>query len=183
MQPHPWCALIASAASGDAAALGLLYDQSSALVYSVAMRILQNGQDAEEVALDVFTQVWRGSAAYDAHRGSPSSWLVMLTRSRAIDRLRTRRARFSEEAVTEIDGLPPGPRADDSEAVDRHTVSAALSKLSPEHRDLLELAFYSGFSHAELAERLNLPLGTVKTRIRLAIVKMRDLLRGTGTYK
>ena len=81
----------------------------------------------------------------------------MLTRSRAIDRLRTRRARFSEEAVTEIDELPPGSRADDSEAVDRYTVSAALSKLSPEHRDLLELAFYSGFSHAELAERLNLP--------------------------
>ena len=169
-------------ARGDHDALGELYDRHGRLVYSLALRIVRDQSDAEDIAQEVFSQAWRLAGRYDAARGSVLGWLLTLTRSRAIDRLRARRTR-------------PEPASDDSkldEIADRLVpmdeqlawagqaaqIRAALDGLSPLQRVAIDLAFYEGLTHAEIAERLELPLGTVKTRIRQGLLTLRDRLAG-----
>jgi RNA polymerase sigma-70 factor (ECF subfamily) len=167
-------------ASGDSEAVAALYDQTSSLVYGLALRILGDVSDAEEITLDVYTQVWRSAAKFDSERGSALAWLVMLTRSRSIDRLRSRSDRDVREMPI-ADNRPPRDVADLPDEASfirqqRVMVEAALAGLAPEQRELIELAFFSGLTHSELAMRTGLPLGTVKTRIRLGIIKLRELL-------
>jgi RNA polymerase sigma-70 factor (ECF subfamily) len=176
-------AVLARMARGEGDAVAELYDRHARPIYSLAMRILGDTTDAEDVVQEVFSQAWRQASRYSASRGAVGAWLLTLTRSRAIDRLRARRARpsgVSDDRITEQ--LPDaGPPADSqvlsSEQVAR--VRAALDELPLLQRAAIELAFFEGLTHAEIADRLEQPLGTVKTRIRLAMLKLRDVLAGT----
>jgi RNA polymerase sigma-70 factor, ECF subfamily len=169
-------------ARGDQDALAEIYDRHGRLVYSLAFRILRDQSDAEDVVQDVFSQAWRQASRYDASRGSVLGWLLTLTRSRAIDRLRGRRSRpepsTDESALNSIpDPAAPADVLAASAAQATH-LRAALDGLTVLQRVAIELAFYEGLTHSEIAERLELPLGTVKTRIRQGLLKLRDRLAG-----
>ena len=167
-------------AKGDQSALGELYDATSPLVYGLALRMLAKTEDAEEVTSDVYMKAWRHAANYSRERGSVPAWLVMMTRSLAIDRIRQRRSH--RDGVPTLDRVaePASPGlSPEQQAVtiqDRFRIQRALAALPAEQRELLEMAFFSGRSHAELAEETGLPLGTVKTRIRLGLQRLRTAL-------
>jgi RNA polymerase sigma-70 factor (ECF subfamily) len=169
-------------ARGDHDALAEIYDRHGRLVYSLAFRILRDQSDAEDVVQDVFSQAWRQASRYDASRGSVLGWLLTLTRSRAIDRLRGRRSRPEPSTdETALNSIPdPAAPADvqAASAAQATHLRAALDGLTVLQRVAIELAFYEGLTHAEIAERLELPLGTVKTRIRQGLLKLRDRLAG-----
>ena len=171
-------------AEGDHAALGEVYDRHGRLLYSLALRIVGDTSDAEDVVQDVFTQAWRNARRYDAGRGTVLAWLLTLTRSRAIDRIRGRKVRpeaTRDETVlsTIADGAAP---ADEQLAWAGRAseIRAAVHGLSVLQRVAIELAFYEGLTHAEIADRLELPLGTVKTRIRQGLLRLRDRLAGAN---
>ena len=151
-------ALVARAAKGDQTALATLYDETSALVYGLALRILRDQCAAEDVPIDVYAQVYRQVSSYDANRGTPSAWLVTLTRSRAIDRLRheaqRREREESLEATTCLPSLTAGPEESSTTTELRRLVQRALALLTPEQRQVIELAYYSGLSHNEIAATL-----------------------------
>lgn len=166
-------------ARGDQTALAELYDRHARPVYSLALRILQDAADAEDAVQEVFAQAWRQASQYDATRGAVGAWLLTVARSRAIDRLRAKRVRPDVSgAAPPRDVLDPAALQDaklvSAEQVAR--VRAALAELPVLQRVALELAYYEGLTHAEIAARLEQPLGTVKTRIRLAMLKLRDAL-------
>jgi RNA polymerase sigma-70 factor, ECF subfamily len=175
-----WEELVRGCAKGDQAALSALYDQTSSLVYGVALRVLSNPADAEEITIDVFNQVWRTAGNFENTRGSVTAWLIMLARSRAIDRIRSRATRIRVEApLVDMSTVPDSAHTPEAvtEAGQRHArVRQAMAGLPQEQRTVVELAFFSGLSHAELADRLQLPLGTVKTRIRSSMMKLRESL-------
>jgi len=177
-----WKDYVRRCAKEETAALAKLYDESSAVVFAVAVRMVGNEADAEEVTLDTYTQLWRTASGYDPERGSVSAWLVTIARSRAIDKLRARTARTHLEDPLEGAAEPRATCASPEENSilnqRRRQVIAALDQLPADQRRALELAYFSGLAHAELAERLGQPLGTVKTRIRLGMMKMRELLGG-----
>lgn len=176
-----WNSYVQRAAAGDQQAFAKLYDESSSLVYSIALRVLGNEADAEEVTLDVYTQVWRTSAKFSNERGSVNAWLIMLARSRAIDRFRSRARTKAEEpvdAVLDLAGDGPDPEQVSVWMQHRDRIQTALAALSPEQRRAIELAYYSGYTQSELAEHLGEPLGTVKTRIRLGMMKLKEQLAG-----
>jgi RNA polymerase sigma-70 factor (ECF subfamily) len=173
-------------ARGDADALAFLYDRHSRIIYSLAFRIVGDPPEAEEIVQDVFAQAWRQAERYDTSRGVVVAWLLMIARSRAIDRVRSRR------------GLPPlapdgekglAAMADPAEGPELQTLSAeqvvrlkrALDTLPLQQRMTIQLAFYEGLTHVEIAERLEEPLGTVKTRIRLGLLKLRSAVLETTT--
>jgi len=163
--------------------LAALYDESSRLVYTIALRILRDEADASEVVVDVYRQVWQTAVQFDERRGSAAAWLAIVARSRAMDRRRSRTARTQiEVSVAEAPrAVVQGPSPEDMAAAtqtSRH-VLRALTAVPSEQREALELAFFAGLSHSEIAEKLGQPLGTVKTRIRLGVVKLRDLLRAS----
>ena len=168
-------------ARGNQSALGELYDRHGRLIYSLALRVLRDQGDAEDVVQDVFLQAWREAARFDLTRGNVVAWLVMVTRSRSIDRLRRRQARPQLAAKSEPDGrVDESPRVDvqmewQSRAAE---VRRALETLPLLQRVAVELAFFEGLTHAEIAEQLEVPLGTVKTRVRQGLLKMRDCLAG-----
>lgn len=175
-----WTGYLAAAASGDQGALAALYDETSALVFSAVHRILQNQADSEEVTLDVYTQIWRSARDYSTQRGTAASWILMLARSRALDRFRSRQRRTGQETVLD-DIAPlraPGQQPDEVAVMgqQRRMMRTALETLAPEQREAIELSYFGGLSHTELAEKLGQPLGTVKTRIRLGMTKLRQLL-------
>ena len=148
-----WRDLLAVCAAGDQNALASLYDQSSALVYSIALRMLADSGDAEEVTIDVYHQVWRAARSYDSSRGSVTSWLVTLARNRAIDRLRSRAVRArSEEPIAKHNDVPSfaaGPDEATLAGQRRQHILAAMAALSAEQREAIELAFFSGLTHAD----------------------------------
>jgi RNA polymerase sigma-70 factor (ECF subfamily) len=162
-------------------ALAELYDRHAPLLLALARRILGNASDAEEVVQEALLQVWSQAGRYDSRRSSVTTWLVLLTRSRAIDLLRSRRVReqavvASGQEAPPANTSPEGPRAvltGERQA----RVQAALAGLPAEQREVLELAFYAGLSQSEIAERTGIPLGTVKTRTLLAMRKLRQALR------
>ena len=155
-----WQGYVNRAARGEPQALANLYDESSRLVFSIASRILGNPADAEEITLDVYTYVWRAAARFDSSRASVATWLIMLTRSRAIDRLRSITSRTDQSGV-EAGNLFGSPVALSSDEWSRLFVVRALQQLESTDRELLDLVFYSGLSHSELATRLGAPLGNV----------------------
>lgn len=175
-----WGRLIAQTAQGDQAALSTLYDRTSPQVYGLALKILGDREAAEEVTLDVYTQVWRQARTYDESRGTPGAWLMILARTRAIDRFRAgyaERGKLDSLDVATLfvsDGL--NPEQETSEHERRRLVRQALSNLSVEQREAIALAYFWGLSQSEIAAKLQLPLGTVKTRVRLGMMKLRELL-------
>lgn len=178
--------LVAQAAAGDERALAALYDRYGVLIYAVAYRIVGQRADAEEVVIEAFAQAWRDAARFDGRRGSVAAWLTTIARSRALDlvRARGRRERVAEIATQADDHSMPGmsgAQPDPSDSVEeierRHHVQLALELLSPGQRQAIELAYFEGLSQSEIAERLGEPLGTVKTRMRLGMQKLRDALR------
>lgn len=176
--------LIARAATGDEHAVGRLYDRYAAVVYALAYRIVGQPADAEEVVAETFAQAWRDATRFEAARGSVPAWLTMIARSRALDltRSRARRDRATTSAASEPGSAPAmgSWRSDPGEALDsterQGQVREALKALSAAQRQAIELAFYEGLSQSEIAERLNEPLGTVKTRVRSGMQKLRDSL-------
>lgn len=176
---NPGADVLQRIAAGDPDALADLYDHCSAGVYSLAMRIVRDTQDAEDVVQEVFGQVWRTAGRYDSGRASVTGWLMLLTRSRALDRLRARRSqqRALPAAGIDPDHLPASQPGQDlvvagDDAAGR--VRRALGALPPQQREALELAYFEGLTHQEVAARLAEPLGTVKTRIRQGLRKLRD---------
>ncbi len=168
---------------GEQAALDLLYKRYSSPVYSLVWKILQHTEEAEDVALDVFWQVWRQADRYDPARGAPPAWIFTLARSRAIDRLRARNRREDrtisiDDPTVHVDPLDENAAPDQivSFRQSRDAVRAAMTKLSPVQREAVELAFLKGLTHVEIAERLGQPLGTVKTRIRQGLIRLRKHL-------
>ncbi|HVF50985.1 MAG TPA: sigma-70 family RNA polymerase sigma factor [Pyrinomonadaceae bacterium] len=173
-------ALLRAVAGGDEKAFASLYDQYSPILFGLLVRILHSRPEAEDVLQEVFLQVWQRAASFDETRGRPFTWLVTLARSRAIDRLRSSNARerlatASAQGLTEdfVDTSAETFRAEQSEVVQR-----ALAAIPEEQRRALALAYFEGLSQTEIAARLQEPLGTVKTRMRSGMTKLRELLRG-----
>jgi RNA polymerase sigma-70 factor (ECF subfamily) len=158
-----------------------LYDSTSRLVFALILRIVGDRATAEEVVLDVYTQVWRQAASYDSKRGAPLAWIMTIARTRAIDRLRSSRHDLQNkeplDSIGEARSVSASPEENTVLSERRSLVRSALDLLSAEQREVIELAYYSGLSHSEIALKLNQPLGTVKTRTRLGMMKLRDTLR------
>jgi RNA polymerase sigma-70 factor (ECF subfamily) len=177
--------LLARVVKGDHQAFSQLYDQSSTVLYTLALRILGNRDEAAELLQEVYLEVWRKVARYDVGRGTPIAWLITLTRSRAIDRLRARGARTHPQPNESLDGpsaaqvadRSPGPFEAQADQELRTLVSEALAGLPQAQQQAIELAYYEGLTHMEIAARLNQPLGTVKTRIKLGMSKLREALQ------
>jgi RNA polymerase sigma-70 factor (ECF subfamily) len=173
-------ALIGRMAGGDRRAFADFYDRYGALAFTLIRRVLPAEADAEDVLQDVFWGLWQEAARYDEHRGSPEAWILNRARSRAIDRLRSIRRRsetFVAPAVeppAAADGATGNPAA---AAEDRHTVQGALAVLSDPQRQVIEMAYYAGFTQSEIADRLGEPLGTVKSRLRAALERLRAHFR------
>ncbi len=172
--------LLKSIAGRDKAALRSLYERHSPILFSLALRILGNRPDAEDVLQEVFIQVWNTAGSYDEKRAKPVSWLILLTRSRAIDRLRSRqtRMRATEAAGAAKPDDPPTPIQQASASEARALVRRAVDLLPAEQRLLVELAYFGGLTQSEIAARLGQPLGTVKTRMRAAMLQLREQLAG-----
>jgi len=174
-------AIVRRMVAGEAEALAELYDRFAPLVLAVARRILGGAGDAEEVLQEAFLQAWNQADRYDAARSSVSTWLVLISRSRALDRLRSRGAHDRTAAAAAAEPPP----ADTSSRLDEHVlhrerqrrVRDALAAIPEEQRRVLELAFYGGLSQSEIATRTGTPLGTVKTRALLGMKKLRQELR------
>ena len=177
-------ATVSRMVGGDSSALATLYDRHARAIYSLALRILPTPAEAEDVVQDVFTQAWRQATRYDPARAPVAGWLMIMTRARSLDRLRRRRARIAD---TEMDPAAPHPKDPD---VDQETLAitaeeagrlrGALDVLPDGQRTAIELAYYEGLSQSDIAARLQQPLGTVKTRIRTGLLKLRDALGGRG---
>jgi RNA polymerase sigma-70 factor (ECF subfamily) len=177
-------AWIAAVARQDERALGALYDATCHRVHGLALRIVQRSALAEEVVEDTFWQVWRQAARFDATRGRPLTWLLGMARSRAIDALR-RDQRFRHDELPEDDHADAGaaaPPPQDLLDATRGEVAlhAALLKIEPRSRQLVALAFFRGWTHEEIAEQQRLPLGTVKSLIRRALLALRQHLQEAG---
>ena len=173
--------LIVRLRAQDQSALNLLYERYSGVVYALALRIIGQSADAEDIVVDSFWQVWQQAANYDVSRGQLRGWIVTIARSRALDRLRViRRAPTvdSEEAdnARRVLASDDNPEQETWEAEQSAIVGAALAALPKEQREALELAYYQGLSQSEVAARLGEPLGTIKTRIRLGMMKLREQL-------
>lgn len=174
-------ALLRSVAERQPDALAELYNRHSPTLLALARRILDSPSDAEEVLQEVLLHVWNQAERYDAGRSSVATWLVLITRSRAIDRLRTRKVveRTHETAHQEEPVEHTSPEGVEAVLIQerRERVQREIQKLPPEQRQVLDLAFYEGLTQSEIAARTDLPLGTVKTRTLLAMKKLRSALR------
>ncbi len=160
----------------DQSALSEVYQQFSGLVYSIALRVVQNSTMAEEVTQDTFLKIWNQPQTWDPNRGKFVSWLLTITRYTAIDRLRLEKRRPMQDAV-ELDDLRLGKNGlmDDPVWQDGRALRSLMERLPPDQVEVIELAFFEGMSHSEMADYLSLPLGTVKTRVRLGLQKLKSL--------
>ena len=170
--------LLELVARGDEKAFALLYDHASAQVFGLVRRVVRNPALAEEVTQEVFVQVWRTATRFDATAGSAMTWICTIAHRRAVDRVRseeahTRRAERYAEAVP-VEAAPVSETVLDD--LDRVRVRRALDILTPVQRESVELAYYGGYTHVEVASLLDLPLGTVKTRIRDGLIRLRGSL-------
>ena len=181
-QSEEAAALIARMAEGDREAFSRFYDAFAGAAFGLIRRVLRDPAAAEDVLQEVFWQVWREAARYDPRRGSPEAWLIMRAKTRAIDRLRSirRREKTFVAPVDEALALRDDPAAPNPgvAAEERGLVQAALGHLSPAQRRVIELAFFDGLTQTEIAARLGEPLGTVKTRARLGLERLRGILKG-----
>jgi RNA polymerase sigma-70 factor (ECF subfamily) len=183
----PDSAIVARIASGDERALGDLYDRYGGMAFSLACAIVGERADAEEVVADAFAQIWRSAAGFDAGRGSVTAWVAPIARTRALDlvRSRRRRARVLEEAAVVTDEGETLVLAPNSQATDRGAeqseaaalVRRSLADLPSPQRRVIEMAYFGGLSQSEIAAELSEPLGTVKTRMRAGMERLRQALR------
>ena len=178
MEERDWVTIVQSIATGDQLALHALYEMAHRPVFTLTMRITANRETAEEITIDVFHNVWRGASRYDAVSGTVLGWIMNQARSRAIDRLRFDNRKKRNPGNDE---QPVGEAAADPHDVlelrkQGETLRAALVVLTPGERQAIETTFFAGLTHAEAAERLNQPLGTLKTRIRSGLHKLRRVL-------
>ena len=173
-----WATLVQSIAAGDQIALHALYEMSHHIVFTLMMRITANRETAEELTIDVFHDIWRRAARYDAANGTVLGWIMNQARSRAIDRLRfeNRKKRDQGGDVRSLTEVAADP-CDVLELREQgEALRAALTALTPDERQAIEMTFFAGLTHAEAAARLNQPLGTIKTRIRSGLHKLRSTL-------
>lgn len=177
-QEREWAALVGAIAAGDQLALHALYERAHHIVFTLALRITANRETSEELTIDVFHDVWRGASRYDAANGTVLGWIMNQARSRAIDRLRfegRKKRNGSGEA-----GPDAEPAADPHDVLvlrqEAETLRAALETLTPHERQAIETTFFEGLTHAQAAARLHQPLGTIKTRIRSGLHKLRGSL-------
>jgi RNA polymerase sigma-70 factor (ECF subfamily) len=174
-----WVALVHSIAAGEELALHALYERTHRLVFTLIVRLTGNRETAEELTLDVFHDVWRRASRYDAANGTVIGWIMNQARSRAIDRLRfERRKKRVDTQREDAPLLMEGDASADWVGMkqQKSALRAAVMGLAPQEREVIEAAFFSGMTHAEIAEHLNQPLGTVKTRIRSGLHKLKFLL-------
>ena len=169
--------LLVQVGAGDSSAFGELYDRYAGRVLALLLRLLRDQRDADDVLQETFWQVWRTATSYDARRANPVAWLLLIARSRAIDALR----RQGRMPISELNHEPstqsdPDTRLKTIELGDR--VRNALVRLTDDQRQAIQLSYYDGLSHQQIAEELSIPLGTAKTRIRQGMLKLRDLLGG-----
>src|ERR687891_428682 len=169
--------LISLPGAGDADVLATLYDRHSRAAFSLAYRMMGDRQASEDLAQDAFLKVWRSASSYRAERGSVRTWILSIVHNRGIDQIRSQASRRRTQEEIEASA----PRSQPSEAFaetwrnsQRDQVREALNTLPPEQLKILELAYFSGYTHVEIAELLRLPLGTVKGRMRLGLKKIRD---------
>jgi RNA polymerase sigma-70 factor (ECF subfamily) len=172
--------LLRQIAGGDEAALASLYDRYKTILFSLIFRILHSQSEAEDILQDVFIQVWNKASDFDETRGRPFTWLVTLSRSRSIDRLRqlNSRERTATEATRDAPEEWTDAEADAIKSEQSTVVRSALAELPEDQRRTLLLAYFEGLTQTEIAARLNAPLGTVKTRMRSGMIKLRELLGG-----
>jgi RNA polymerase sigma-70 factor, ECF subfamily len=163
--------LVARIRAGDQQALSELYDRYSNVVYGVALRILQDIGAAEDILQDIFLQLWRRPDAFDSSRGSLAAWLAVIARHRSIDRLRRRRPEIDIEDCVIAGGADP--RDDTERALVIEKVRVAMNEMSSDQRTAMEMAFFQGLTHTEIAEKTGQPLGTIKTRIRSGLQMLR----------
>jgi RNA polymerase sigma-70 factor (ECF subfamily) len=176
--------LVAGLAAGDVEALRMLYQRYGTLAYTLAVRILGDPGRAEDVVQDAFMRVWTHAASFDPDRGSLRTWLLTTVRHRAIDYLRGRpgKARHELELTPEVPahGAGSDPWRDVAESLERQAVRQALASLPPDQRQVVELAYFGGYTQREIAEIVSVPLGTIKGRTRLALEKLASYLQGRG---
>jgi RNA polymerase sigma-70 factor (ECF subfamily) len=178
--------LLARIATGDEQALAALYDRLSGLAYGLALRVLGNPELAEDAVQDGFLRIWHRADRYDPARGAARPWVLRVVRNVAIDRLRTAGARTRAETQSQTDpaAMPVPETPDDVASLRERTrmLRQALAQLPPEQRRALEIAYFEGLSHSEIAERERMPLGTVKTRIRDGVIKLREMFMGSPAH-
>ena len=177
--PEP-VSLIKKIANQDREAFGQFYDRYAPLVFSLALRMLRARPDAEDHLQEVFVQIWRQAGHYNSERGSPEAWIVNIARSRAIDKIRSIRRREMSFVLTEDPAASElGGNVESSleQSEVKYTMNSALASLPETQRKVLELAYFDGFTQQEIAARLAEPLGTIKTRMRSGIQRLREILR------
>jgi len=169
-------------ARGDGQALAELYDRHGRSVYALGVRILGDASEAEDLTQDVFTLAWKNAARYDPARGAVAAWLLVTARTRAIDRLRARKSRPAGpggDDGTRLAAIPDAtPSVDVIVAASQQATAVrhAMHSLPAEQRDALELAYFQGLSHSEIADKTGIPLGTIKTRIRTGLLRLREVM-------
>ena len=164
---------------GDTTALAELYDAHGGIVYTLALRIVGQPHDAEEIVQEVFAQAWRQASHYDARRATVTGWLLMMTRARALDALRARKARPDIDRPVPVPEIPTAGLGQEALLLSGEAIAnvrSALYALEEQYRTPLELAYYDGLSQSEIAVRLNQPLGTIKSRMRAALARLRTAL-------
>jgi RNA polymerase sigma-70 factor, ECF subfamily len=178
--------LLARVAAGDEPALAALYDRLSGVAFGLALRMVGNTDAAEDVVQDAFLRIWRRAESYEPARGAARPWVLRVVRNVAIDRLRSRDARRRAETGSQTDEalvtVSETPDETASRSERSRVVRRALADLPAEQRRAIEIAYFEGLSHTEIASRENMPLGTVKTRIRDGVLKLREKLMGTATH-
>ena len=177
-RPDADLSLIRRVAEGDADALEALYDRHTAMLYQLALRIVRVAADAEEVLQQAWLKVWDRAGDHEPSRGSVIGWLLAIVRGRALDRQRSRTARRKAEGALELSATPsaPDPLTGAEQLQIHQRVRLALQRLDPHYRQVLESAYFEGLTQTQIAERLEAPLGTVKTWTRRGLVRLRELL-------
>ncbi|MFZ1134048.1 MAG: sigma-70 family RNA polymerase sigma factor [Candidatus Korobacteraceae bacterium] len=168
--------LVARVRAGDQQALAELYDRYSHVVYGVALRILQDTGAAEDILQDIFLQLWRRPDAFDSSRGSLAAWLAVIARHRSIDRLRRRRPETDIEECVIAGGVDPRDETERTLVIEK--VRVVMNEMSSDQRTAMEMAFFQGLTHTEIAEKTGEPLGTIKTRIRSGLQMLRTRFAG-----
>ncbi|HKX91084.1 MAG TPA: sigma-70 family RNA polymerase sigma factor [Sphingomicrobium sp.] len=175
-----WAQLVESIAGGDQVALHALYDRANRIVFTLALRLTHNPETAEELTLDVFHDVWRRAASYDPESGTVIAWIMNQARSRSIDRLRFDGRQKRTPLGDDVPGVESDPQPDPRDVLELRQqgeqLRTALATLSADEREAIETTFFGGLTHVEAARRLHQPLGTVKTRIRSGLHKLRESL-------
>lgn len=169
--------LILAVQQGDEQALSTLYDAYGAALHGVILRVVQREELAQEVLQDTFVKIWRNAGSYDPAKSRPFTWMMNIARHAAIDMMRSAAVKY-DGSIRSLDNTVYGAGHDEvRERIGDADVRDVLVRLRPEHRDLIDLAYYQGFSQQEIADRTGLPLGTVKSRTRAALLELRTLLK------